>query len=49
MLSMGRKGGKAQLVAALALRALSGPEAESRGEVYTQASSGTTPERISMV
>jgi phage terminase large subunit-like protein len=32
---MGRKNGKTQLAAALALCHLSGPEAESRGEVYS--------------
>jgi phage terminase large subunit-like protein len=37
VLSMGRKGGKTQLAAALALCALSGPEAESRGEVFSAA------------
>jgi phage terminase large subunit-like protein len=35
VLSMGRKNGKTQLAAALALCALCGPEAESRGEVYS--------------
>lgn len=35
VLSMGRKGGKTQLAAALALCHLSGPESESRGEVYS--------------
>ena len=35
VLSMGRKNGKTQLAAALALCQLSGPEAESRGEVYS--------------
>jgi phage terminase large subunit-like protein len=35
VLSMGRKNGKTQLAAALALCHLSGPEAESRGEVYS--------------
>jgi phage terminase large subunit-like protein len=35
ILSMGRKNGKTQLAAALALCHLSGPEAESRGEVYS--------------
>jgi phage terminase large subunit-like protein len=35
LLSMGRKNGKTQLAAALALCHLSGPEAESRGEVYS--------------
>jgi phage terminase large subunit-like protein len=35
VLSMGRKGGKTQLAAALALAHLCGPEAESRGEVYS--------------
>lgn len=34
VLSMGRKNGKTQLAAALALCHVSGPEAESRGEVY---------------
>ena len=34
VLSMGRKNGKTQLAAALALCHLSGPEAEERGEVY---------------
>ena len=34
-LSMGRKCGKTQLAAALALCHLSGPEAENRGEVYS--------------
>lgn len=35
VLSMGRKNGKSQLAAALALCHLCGPEAESRGEVYS--------------
>jgi len=35
VLSMARKNGKSQLAAALALCHLSGPEAESRGEVYS--------------
>jgi phage terminase large subunit-like protein len=35
LLSMGRKNGKTQLAAALALCHLSGPLAESRGEVYS--------------
>jgi phage terminase large subunit-like protein len=35
VLSLGRKNGKTQLAAALALCHLSGPEAESRGEVYS--------------
>jgi phage terminase large subunit-like protein len=35
ILSMGRKNGKTQLAAALALCHLSGPEAENRGEVYS--------------
>ena len=35
VLSMGRKNGKTQLAAALALCHLCGPEAESRGEVYS--------------
>lgn len=35
ILSMGRKNGKTQLAAALALCHLCGPEAESRGEVYS--------------
>jgi len=35
VLSMGRKNGKTQLAAALALCHLSGPEAESRGEIYS--------------
>jgi phage terminase large subunit-like protein len=35
ILSMGRKNGKTQLAAALALCHLSGPEAESRGEIYS--------------
>ena len=35
MLSMGRKNGKTQLAAMLALAHLLGPEAESRGEVYS--------------
>ena len=35
LLSMGRKNGKTQLAAALALCHLSGPEAESRGEIYS--------------
>jgi phage terminase large subunit-like protein len=34
VLSMGRKNGKTQLAAALALCHLSGPESENRGEVY---------------
>src|SRR5260370_34102283 len=34
VLSMGRKGGKTQLAAALALCALSGPEAESPADVF---------------
>jgi len=35
ILSMGRKNGKTQLAAALALCHLCGPEAESRGEIYS--------------
>jgi phage terminase large subunit-like protein len=35
VLSMGRKNGKTQLAAALALCHLCGPEAESRGEIYS--------------
>ena len=35
LLSMGRKNGKTQLAAALALCHLSGPEAENRGEIYS--------------
>jgi phage terminase large subunit-like protein len=35
VLSMGRKNGKTQLAAALALCALSGPESEERGEVFS--------------
>jgi phage terminase large subunit-like protein len=35
VLSMGRKNGKTQLAAALALCHLSGPECESRGEIYS--------------
>jgi phage terminase large subunit-like protein len=35
VLSMGRKNGKTQLAAALALAHLLGPEAENRGEVYS--------------
>jgi phage terminase large subunit-like protein len=38
LLTMGRKNGKTQLAAALALCHLVGPEAESRGEVYSAAS-----------
>lgn len=37
VLSMGRKNGKTQLAAALALAHLMGPEAEARGEVYSAA------------
>lgn len=37
ILSMGRKNGKTQLAAALALCHLMGPEAEQRGEVYSAA------------
>lgn len=37
LLSMARKNGKSQLAAALALCHLCGPEAESRGEVYSRA------------
>lgn len=37
VLSMGRKNGKTQLAAALALCHLMGPEAEQRGEVYSAA------------
>jgi phage terminase large subunit-like protein len=37
VLSVGRKNGKTQLAAALALCALSGPEAEPRGECYSVA------------
>jgi phage terminase large subunit-like protein len=37
VLSMGRKNGKTQLAAALALCHLVGPEAETRGEVYSAA------------
>jgi phage terminase large subunit-like protein len=35
ILSMGRKNGKTQIAAALALCHLSGPEAEERGEIYS--------------
>ncbi|HEY2245361.1 MAG TPA: terminase large subunit, partial [Xanthobacteraceae bacterium] len=35
IMSMGRKNGKTQLAAALALCHLSGPEAEPRGEIYS--------------
>jgi phage terminase large subunit-like protein len=35
LMSMGRKNGKTQLAAALALCHLSGPESENRGEVYS--------------
>jgi phage terminase large subunit-like protein len=35
VLSMGRKNGKSQLASALALCHLCGPEAESRGEIYS--------------
>lgn len=35
IMSMGRKNGKTQLAAALALCHLSGPEAEQRGEIYS--------------
>ena len=37
VLSMGRKNGKTQLAAALALAHLLGPESESRGEIYSAA------------
>jgi len=37
VLSMGRKNGKSQLAAALALCHLAGPEAEQRGQVYSAA------------
>ena len=37
VLSVGRKNGKTQLAAALCLCALSGPEAEPRGECYAVA------------
>jgi phage terminase large subunit-like protein len=38
LITMGRKNGKTQIAAALALCHLVGPEAESRGEVYSAAS-----------
>src|SRR5829696_4900244 len=46
VLSLGRKNGKTQLAAALALCALSGPEAESRGEVYSAANDRFQAARI---
>jgi phage terminase large subunit-like protein len=46
VLSMGRKNGKSQLAAALALCHLCGPEAESRGEVYSCANDRFQASRI---
>lgn len=46
VLSMGRKNGKTQLAAALALAHLSGPEAESRGEVYSCANDRSQAAKI---
>lgn len=44
--SMGRKNGKTQLAAALALAHLAGPEAEPRGEVYSAASDRNQAGRV---
>jgi phage terminase large subunit-like protein len=44
--TMARKNGKTQLVAALALCHLAGPEAEARGEVYSAASDRNQAARI---
>src|SRR5215471_10536372 len=46
VLSMARKNGKTQLAAALALCHLCGPEAESRGEVYSAANERAQAGRI---
>ena len=46
VLSMARKNGKSQLAAALALCHLCGPEAESRGEVYSCANDRFQSSRI---
>lgn len=46
VMSMGRKNGKSQLAAALALCHLSGPEAENRGEVYSCANDRFQASRI---
>ena len=46
ILSVGRKNGKTQLAAALALCHLSGPEAESRGEIYSCANDRFQASRI---
>jgi phage terminase large subunit-like protein len=46
LITMGRKNGKTQLAAALALCHLVGPEAEARGEVYSAASDRNQAGRI---
>jgi phage terminase large subunit-like protein len=46
VLSMARKNGKSQLAAALALCHLCGPEAESRGEIYSCANDRFQSARI---
>ncbi len=46
VLSLGRKNGKTQLAAALCLCALSGPEAEPRGECYSVASTRFQASRV---
>ena len=46
VLSMGRKCGKTQLAAALCLCALSGPEAEPRGECYSVACTRDQAKRV---
>ena len=46
IMSMGRKNGKTQLAAALALCHLSGPESESRGEIYSCANDRFQASRI---
>jgi phage terminase large subunit-like protein len=46
ILSMGRKNGKSQLAAALALCHLCGPEAEERGEIYSCANDRFQASRI---
>lgn len=46
VLSVARKNGKTQLAAALCLCALSGPEAEPRGECYSVACTGFQAGRV---
>jgi len=46
VLSVGRKNGKTQLAAALCLCALSGPEAEPRGECYSVACTRDQAKRV---